>query len=108
VRALLVLLAAAGCAKHARDDGRPHAVEWPVGYDVCSTDADCVMISLGCCDETAVARAKERESRDALDRSGRPWCAVKGACGPSSDGTWNGSPARCLGGHCAPPADFHR
>ncbi len=39
----------------------------------------------------------------AIDESGRPYCAPKSACGPSENGTWKGTPGRCVERRCAMP-----
>ncbi len=70
----------------------------------CKLDADCVILTLGCCNETAVARPHAAEVRKALDASGRSYCPPKTACGPGPDGTWNDQPATCGDGTCQLPA----
>lgn len=76
---------------------------WPHEIVACTSDAQCMIISLGCCSETPVHRAHEDEAREALAASGREHCPVKAACGPSAKGSWDGEPARCRDGVCAWP-----
>ena len=75
----------------------------PDAFTVCSKSADCTIVSLGCCDETAVNRTHTKELRAALEASHRPYCSVKSACGPGKDGTWDGEPGACIAGHCKRP-----
>ncbi len=78
-------------------------VTLPKEWTACSRDEDCTYVSLGCCDTTPVNRARERQAQKKLDESGRPYCAPKSACGPSENGTWKGTPGRCVERRCAMP-----
>lgn len=75
----------------------------PQSWTACQQDDDCTMVTLGCCDETAVHRAYAARLRQALEDSGRPYCPPKSACGPGLDGTWNGANAACTQGVCRKP-----
>ena len=78
----------------------PSASAPSASWTTCSSDADCTYVSLGCCDTTPVNRAHVADAKRKLERSGRPYCPPKTACGPSADGTWAGAPGKCSGGSC--------
>jgi len=69
-------------------------------WTACTSDADCTYVSLGCCDTTPVNRSHVADAKRKLERSGRPYCPPKTACGPSADGTWSGAPGKCAAGSC--------
>jgi len=75
----------------------------PADYGACATDADCVVVSMGCADETPVNRTHEIETRRAIKAANRPWRPPKDACGPGPQGVWNGQPGECKAGRCAIP-----
>ena len=75
----------------------------PDAFTACTQKSECTLVSLGCCDTTAVNHAHEKKLRAALESSGRPHCPVKSACGPSKDGTWDGAIGACVDGHCKRP-----
>jgi hypothetical protein len=75
----------------------------PVAWTSCAVDADCTIVSLGCCDETPVNRDRAVATRTALEKSGRGYCPPKDACGPSSSGTWDGEAGKCDNGRCRVP-----
>ncbi len=66
----------------------------------CATDAECTFVSLGCCSTTPVNRIHAKDAQAALEVSGQPYCAVKAACGPGPNGTWAGTPGKCVEGRC--------
>src|SRR4051794_30249024 len=72
----------------------------PLDWSTCHGDDECVIVSVGCCDDTPVARSHEVELRAAFENAGRPGCPIKKACGPSKEGSWNGVPAKCAKGTC--------
>jgi hypothetical protein len=97
-------------APHAPPAGRPTfripnsgEFKLPADWVACTRDNDCTIVSLGCCDETPVARAHAAALREALDASGRRYCPPKSACGPSRHGTWDGEPGRCTANACVMP-----
>lgn len=69
----------------------------------CASDAECTIVSLGCCEVTPVRRDHAAETRTRLEASGKRYCPPKSACGPSSAGTWDGEPGVCKAGACAKP-----
>ena len=75
----------------------------PGAWTACSADADCTIVSMGCCDVTPVNRTHAATARDAMEAAGRRNCPVKAACGPSAHGTWDGEPGVCTAGTCAMP-----
>lgn len=93
--ALSLLVAAAALA----GDRRP-PVAMPAEWSRCRADAECTFVSLGCCDTTPVNRRHADDARGALRASKREECPPKTACGPGADGTWQGTPGRCLAGVC--------
>nr|HEX4316512.1 hypothetical protein [Kofleriaceae bacterium] len=78
-------------------------VSLPASWAACSRDADCTVVSRGCCDTTAVDRDHAADATDVLRESDRPMCPVKSACGPSADGTWDGQPGTCVDAVCRLP-----
>ncbi len=82
----------------------PHVTAPPVdtttSWTACASDLDCTYVSLGCCDTTPVNRAYVADAKRKLERSGRPYCPPKTACGPGADGTWAGAPGKCTAGNC--------
>lgn len=78
-------------------------VSMPDEWSRCSKDAECTFVSLGCCDTTPVNRTYATQAQKRLDESGRPYCAVKAACGEGLDGTWAKTAGRCVNRRCAPP-----
>jgi hypothetical protein len=85
------------------DIGSEGPIVWPDDVLACASHSDCIIISLGCCSETVVNRKRVDVAREALARSGRPYCAVKAACGPSTRGSWDGERGHCVNGKCAWP-----
>ncbi|HEY2365741.1 MAG TPA: hypothetical protein VGH87_05110, partial [Polyangiaceae bacterium] len=81
-------------------NGPPAAVAASRSWTSCTTDADCTYASLGCCDTTPVNRAHAADMQRKLEHTGHPWCPVKAACGPSTNGTWSGAPGKCTAGDC--------
>lgn len=73
-------------------------VTLPSAYTACKHDADCMVISNGCCHPTAINRKYEDKGRDGLPAN--ELCPPKGACGPSAHGTWDGEPGVCVSGVC--------
>lgn len=110
-RAAAFALVALGCG------GSPAPVATPTGepapsasvpdagasgaQTACVSDADCTFVSLGCCSTTPVNRASAAAVKMRLAASGLPYCAVKAACGPGPDGTWEGAPGTCMRGACS-------
>ena len=75
----------------------------PASWTSCTTDDDCTIASLGCCDETPVNRAHVDAMRKQLEASGRRYCPPKSACGPGPGGTWDGGRGVCVSGTCQMP-----
>jgi hypothetical protein len=92
---------AEGSAFHIPAEG-PFSL--PVAWTACGGDADCTVVSLGCCDDTPVNREHATGASAALRESGRPYCPVKTACGPGTSGTWEGERGVCTAGTCRMPA----
>ena len=76
----------------------------PAAWTACTSDADCAVVSLGCCNNTAVNRGHAGDTRQALEVAGRRECPVKAACGPGPGGTWDGEAGTCARGTCALPS----
>jgi hypothetical protein len=72
----------------------------PADHTACLSDAECVLVSLGCAHETPVNRAHEADTRKALVASGRPAGPVRDACGPGRSGSWDGTPSACVAKRC--------
>lgn len=85
----------ASTASSARADAL--RAEW----GTCQRDDECTFVSLGCCSTTPVNRTFSEPAMAALEASGAPYCPVKTACGPGSDGTFAGTPGACIAGRCA-------
>ena len=72
------------------------ALPLPAEWTQCRADSECTYVSLGCCDTTPVNRTNMALAQKRLEDSGRPYCPVKAACGPSADGTWANAPGTCV------------
>jgi hypothetical protein len=114
---VLIMLAICACGSQKPTPERPPKdsdtsvsipasgpIALPHAWIECTTDADCTITALGCCDETPVNRASYAQARDALRASGRRYCPVKAACGPGTDGTKELMPGRCLDAACTMPS----
>ncbi len=93
-RAATAPSATAATTSSVRADG-PHA-EW----SACQRDDECTFVSLGCCSTTPVNRAFSAQAMAALEASGARFCPVKQLCGPGVDGTFAGTPGKCVAGRC--------
>lgn len=89
------ILAPVTTTSSARSDGA--RAEW----GACQRDDECTFVSLGCCSTTPVNRAFSAQAMAALEASGARFCPVKQLCGPGADGTFAGTPGKCVAGRCA-------
>ncbi|MFO0633890.1 MAG: hypothetical protein U0168_13660 [Nannocystaceae bacterium] len=78
----------------------PAKVVLPAAWQRCDADRECTFVALGCCDTTPVLRTRAKAANERLQASGRPECPVKTACGPGADGTWIGTPGKCIDRRC--------
>lgn len=90
----------AGALPRVATDG---PITLPPSWVACSTDAECVIVAIGCCSKVASKRVLADATRAAIQASGRRECPVKAACGAGPSGNDDGEPAVCRSGACALP-----
>ncbi len=105
---MLVVLLFIGCRKNKDADesfriAPTGSIVVPASWTACTSDTECVIVSLGCCEDLPVNRPHEASARRALDESGRERCSVKSACAPTQSGTWDAEPGACKAGMCRMP-----
>jgi hypothetical protein len=99
---------AAAAAPASNSDSPPHIADsgpiiLPASWTACASDADCVIVALGCCSKAAALRSRAQDVIRAIGASSRRECPVKAACGAGPSGNDDGEPAVCAAGACQLP-----